>query len=88
MRVHVTQADIDRANARRGKPEFMLSKHCPIAQALTRETGKESSVDGIHFALLNSHRMFGADVRLPEEAINFAAKWDNRQRVQPFDFEV
>lgn len=89
MRVHVTQTDIDAANAARCGPDrFLFSTGCPVARALSREFGKDTLVDGTYFALISGAAFDSQSVELPHDAQLFTQQWDSRQPVQPFDFEV
>lgn len=78
--IEVTQADIDKGvRGSCGK--------CPVALALNRATGRESSVDADSLGFEGGECKFDA-CRAPVEVTAFVRAFDNTAPVKPFSFEI
>jgi hypothetical protein len=79
MLIHVTQDDIDQ-----GRPGN--SYECPIARAISRETGEETEVGGGYFQL-HSWKQYKT---LPDHAVAFIETFDTKgpEHVQPITLDL
>lgn len=75
--INVTQDDIDN-----GVPD--RAHLCPIAKAVNRDTGGRFVSVGSKTILTvpGDHQL------LPDKAVRFIRRFDNRRRVKPFTFEL
>lgn len=78
MKIQVTQEDIKAGKT--GNPEF-----CPIGLAAKRAFGRTMSVGSSSmYPLDNCRELF----LLPGSARDFIRRFDDYQKVEPFEFEV
>lgn len=86
MKIEITQRDIDLAKKRFDK-KLDLCYNCPIALAVKRKTHKFVDVSDTYMEIhKNEYDVYF--YRLPVEATNFIRKFDNKEPVKPFTFEV
>lgn len=85
MLISVTQGDIERGY--QGSPSS-----CPIARAIRRHVGRENMDIMVRPCGLTGRWMAGYRLRqtvwIPEEAGDFAHRFDNGDPVQPFSFTL
>ena len=84
MRVHVTAKDIE--NGRRFK-----ARCCPVSHAISRRIDKDVTVDPFR-AMYTEYDTNGLRKEtaywLPQKAIDFIARFDNGQSVDPIRFTL
>ena len=82
MKITVTKVDIDK-----GEPR--TANNCPIARAvgkLTKKFKPAVGLDTISFYNSNSDRQF--IMKMPSSARAFVQKFDNFEKVEPFEFSI
>lgn len=84
MIIKVTQKHIDNANKERAFSFIPIGYIDPIAQVLKKKYPKTF----IGVGGLSIHFSDRYPIPLPKKALTFRMKWDRKEEVKPFEFEV
>lgn len=80
MRVVVTKEHIAA-----GRP--LSEEHCPIALAIRRKPGFSKATVGHHFIFKDNHKAYPRFL-MPIEVQTFINRFDSKQPVSPFSFDI
>lgn len=83
--LHVTQQDIDEANAHRSNDESWNGcRLCPVAIA----TNRLCNTNDLHVNYTECHRWTQSIFLVPTNMAIWISDWDSKEPVEPVSFEV
>lgn len=84
MKITVTQKDIDLAKKKIANSLDNYCQNCPIAIAVKRKIRQEVMVDEDEILIMDGSRIY----KTPSIVAKFIIKFDNKETVGPFSFEL